>query len=414
MMDNEKLQILKMLENGQITAEEAARRLQGATPTTPPPTHHTPPPASHTPPPRYEGVGNNGRPHSGSSTPTMDELGRKFETFARDMSPKVQKFAESAASAIAGVADKVSDAFSGHGHGGSSSAPTHSHGAGHGHGQYVRPAATPKPVTSGGVTVINIEQLVDVGTHNELSLSGLNGDVRIKGYNGDKITARISYKAKRHGAPIELVKLGGKYYLGYEPDDFAQVSIDAYVPERAFSVIKVDGINGTMDCSSLTASDMRLVNTNGLLSASALDANTLTLENANNKLSATRISAANATVENINGIIDCTEPDIANLKITNFNNPVNVVISNFARHKDYLWSVETGNAKLSMNLPTMPNLGYHIKAHAAMGEIRLGLTGMQFLISEPSLVEAKSTSFDSVEKRVKIAAETSNAPLVIN
>jgi len=414
-MDNEKLQILKMLENGQITAEEAARRLQGAS--SAPPPHHTPPPTSHTPPPpRYEGVGNNGRPHSASSTPTMDELGRKFETFARDMSPKVQKFAESAASAIAGVADKVSDVFSGHGHGhghggaSSSPSPTHSHGT----SQHARPAAAPKPVTSGGVTVINIEQLVDGGTHSELSLSGLNGDVRIKGYNGDKITARISYKAKRPGAPIELVKLGSKYYLSYEPDDFAQVSIDAYVPERAFNVIKVDGINGTMDCSSLTANDMRLINTNGLLAVSALDANTLTLENANNKLSATRVSATNATVENINGIIDCNEPDIANLKITNFNNPVSVIMSNFARHKDYLWNIETGNAKLSMNLPTMPNLGYHIKAHAAMGEIRLGLTGMQFLISEPSLVEAKSTSFDSVEKRVKIAAETSNAPLVIN
>jgi len=411
-MDNDKLQILKMLEAGQITADEAARRLQGVSAPVAPPAPAAPPPPSHTytPPPSASGyASNNGRPgsHSSSSSTTFDDISRKFESFAKDMAPKVQKFAESAASAIAGVADKVSDALT---------APPSSGGHTHVHsgGQSARTHAPAKPVSAGGVSVINIEQLVEPGSHNELSLAGLNGDIRIKGYNGDKITARISYKTKRAGAPIEFVKLGSKFYLSYEADDFNQVSIDAYVPERAFSVIKVDGINGAVDCSSLTAGDVRVVNTNGTLAVSGLDANSIFIENANGKVSINKISAESAAIENINGLIDCTEPDVKNLKLTNFNSPVSVVISNFARHNDYMWSVETGNAKLTMNLPTMPNLGYHVKAKSAMGSIKLGLTGMQFLLNEPSLAEAKSVSFDAAVKKVKIAAETSNAALVIN
>jgi hypothetical protein len=49
-----------------------------------------------------------------------------------------------------------------------------------------------------------------------------------------------------------------------------------------------------------------------------------------------------------------------------------------------------------------------------MGQIRLGLTGLQFLINDPTLAEARTTTFDSCAKRVKMTVETSNAPLVIN
>jgi len=421
---NEKLMILKMLESGQISADEAARLLQsvdagGSAPPTPPPTptpHAAPPPYSASSSHSHSSASNNGkRPEHTSSHKTMEDLGRKFESFARDMAPKVQKFAESAVGAIVTATDKVSDAFSsaassGGSHGGGHSAEKTHHG-----GQSHRPTPPRAASTAaGGMTVVNIEQLVEAGGYNELSLSGLNGEVRVKGYNGDKITARLSYKAKRTGAPIELVKLGGKYFLNYESDDFQQVSVDAYVPERAFGVIKVDGLNCVVDCSSLAAGDINISNVNGNTSLSGIAATTLKAENGNGRFVISGVSADTATIENMNGTLECTELDIANLNMSNFNSPISIIMSGFNRHTDYLWSVETGNAKLSMNLPTMPNLGYHIKAHASMGSIRLGLTGLQFLINEPSLVEARSVSFDSAGKRLKLAAETSNAALTIS
>jgi len=126
------------------------------------------------------------------------------------------------------------------------------------------------------------------------------------------------------------------------------------------------------------------------------------------------ISAEIATIENLNGAMDASELDIQKLKLSNYNSPLSIIMSRFNRFTDYTWAVETGNAKLGLNLPTLPDLGYHIKAHAAMSEIRLSLTGLQFLINEPSLVEARSINFDSSAKRVKLAVETSNAPLSIS
>jgi hypothetical protein len=49
-----------------------------------------------------------------------------------------------------------------------------------------------------------------------------------------------------------------------------------------------------------------------------------------------------------------------------------------------------------------------------MGEIRLGLTGLQYIINDPTMVEARSVQYDAAAKQIRLNVETSNAPLVIN
>ena len=425
-MQNEKLRILKMLENGQISATEAAQLLQavGSAPGTysepsrppltsppppaparapyPPPSAHSfsPPPPAAPHPSSYGGYASNNRP-PGATHDRVDDLSRKFESFAKEMAPKVHRFTETVADKIVSAADRVSGAFTEHapppgGQTHRTEAPRHS--------------ATP----AGGMVEKNVELPVEVGGYNELSIGGLNADVRIKGFNSDKITASLKYRAKRPGAPIELMKLGGKYFLKYEPDDFHSVSIDAFVPERAFSVIKIEGVNGTVDCSSLAASEMRVTNANSATRIAGVAVENLVAESSGGHFKVSNVTALSAKIENLNGLMETEELDIANLKLSNYNNPLTMIMSKFERHADYTWVVETGNAKLTMNLPTLPDLGYHIKAHASMSEIRVGLTGLQFFINEPSFIEARSVNFDKATKRVKMTVETSNAPLSIN
>ena len=420
-MENEKLRILKMLENKQISATEAAELLKavsggGGTPPTPVQqtgttftSHQTS--ASRSSPSghdtRYTSYTPNTGKLAGGSSFGIEDLGRKFESFAKDMAPKVQRFTEVVADKISGAADKVSDAFSiDH----SDTVPTMPIQPGSS-----RPSApASKPSSPGSVQQINTELFVEKGGMNELDLSGLAGEIRIKGYNGDKITARISYKSSRHGSPIELVRLGGKYFLKYEADDFSSVSIDAYVPEKAFNVVKIEGINCKVDVSSLSSGQVRISNMNGSVSLIGITANNIFAESTGGRFDAANIVSDSAKLENLNGVLEASELDIAELKLSNYNAQLSLMISKFERYSSYMWGIETGNAKLSINLPTLHDVGYHIKAHAAMSEIKLGLTGLQFLVHEPSLVEARSINFDRCAKTVKMAVETSNAPLVIN
>jgi len=328
-MPNEKMMILKMLDSGKITTEEASRLLQtvdagGSVPSpavnsnspimphTPTPPHTPSPPHVHIPaqphippvPPAPASAhhGNNQGRHDAHSV--LDDMGRRFDSFAREWEPKLKRATATVAEKIVGGVDRISKSLSDH------TPQHHTHGTPYSHG--------PKPPSTapGGLTEKNIEMLVEAG-YNELNLSGQNGDVRIKGYNSDKITARISYKAKRAGAHIELMKLGNKYYLKYEPDDFEIVMIDAYVPERAFSVIRLDGINAQLDCSTLSAAEISISNANGNTRLAGIAAGNIKADSSNGRFIASNIAADTAVLENVNGVMEADELDISKLNLTN-------------------------------------------------------------------------------------------------
>jgi hypothetical protein len=89
-------------------------------------------------------------------------------------------------------------------------------------------------------------------------------------------------------------------------------------------------------------------------------------------------------------------------------------MSQFEHFNEYLWDVVSSNGKLTMNLPTTPDLGYHIKAHITLGQIRIGLTNLRYIANSSSLTEAMSINYDSCPKKTKFILETSNAALQIN
>jgi len=400
---SEKMMILNMLQEGKITAEEASQLLSTVDKA---PGASTPRAGSGK---DSEPLPNNGSTSSASTasrpaTPSIDfeDLGRKFAAFAKDMEPKVQKVAEVVAEKTVMVADRISKSLDG------VSMPR----------APVSPAAPVSRASAGvasgtGGMEQNIELVVADG-YNELNLSGLNGMVSVKGYNGDKITATINYKANRHGANIELMKLGGKYYLNYEEDDFEFVSFHAYVPSHKFKVVNISGMNGNMDVSGISCETLQISNSNGQTMLSDLLADSIKSESGNGKLTLSSLAASTAVIEHFNGVIESGDLDVEKLGLTNFNGAVSVNMSAFVRYTDYLWSVETSNAKLTMNVPTLPTLGYHIRSHVTLGNIRIGLTGLEFLVNDPTAVEARTASFDSCDKKVRLSLETSNAPLTVN
>lgn len=377
-MPNEKMMILNMLQEGKISADEAAKLLSSVenAPTVAPSRASDPRSNDSARPAASE------RPAGHKPGVDFDELGRKFAAFAKDWEPKIQKATEIVAEKTVVIADKLSSALEAGAKSFESSVSKQT------------TAATAGGTGPSGGTERHIEQLVSEG-YNELSLSALNANVTIKGYNGDKISARITYKAKRTGAAIDLIKLGGKYYLNYEEDDFHSVAIDAYVPSDKFQIANISGANGNIEISGLTGTQLQISGGNG-------------------RMRVTEMAYSHAVIEHYNGTIEAGQIDAEKLSITNFNGPVSMNMSDFARYDEYLWSIETSNAKLTLNVPSLPDLGYHIRASSALGNIRVGLTGLEFISNEPGMAEARSAGFDSRAKKVRLALETSNAALTVN
>ncbi|MDR2648626.1 MAG: DUF4097 domain-containing protein [Clostridiales bacterium] len=401
-MPNEKLVILKMLEEGKISAKEAGRLLEASDREDSRPPRQTyggqpgqsASPGGYDPGASYPGGANN-RPYDDTPRPAggldgfAGDLSRKFDAFARDLEPKLQRFSETVVEKTADFADKISRSLE------DSSRP---------------PARSPLRADS---QEKRFELFVSPG-YNELNIAGLNGDVLIHGYNGDKISASVFCRPRRLNAPLSFMRLGNKYFLNYDDDEFEKVTVDAYVPESMFNVVTVNTINGILDVSTLSAENISLNNSNGQTKLQSLAADFLRTECNNGRLDIGIVKARNARVENFNGAIDVLDLDSSNLKLTSVNGGIVVNMSHYAAFSDYVWDIESSNGKMTLNLPTYPDLGYHVKAHASLGQIRIGLTNLNYLFNSSSLTEAKSISFDRCSKKVKLALETSNATLQIN
>ncbi|MCL2575270.1 MAG: DUF4097 family beta strand repeat-containing protein [Defluviitaleaceae bacterium] len=396
-MQSEKMMILKMLQDGKINADEAARLLAGAesgsaTPMSAPRVTDAPRP--------------NAPPHPESA---VDSMGRKLSEFAKTVEPKIKKATEVVVSKTASAAESISKSLSSHGAPKSSYAPPTGIG---GQSGAVPPRAAAPATGTGGVEEVIEIKVTESGA--ELNLAGLNGQVLVKGYNGDKISAKIFTIAKRAGAKAQLATLGNKYYLSFDENDFERVCIDAFVPETMFNNIKVSTINGDLSLSTVSSQYVYAENMNGQTEIVGVSAVNLTVESNNGNLAIKDTTATTANIENFNGAININKVDIGTLKTNTFNGGIDMQIANLSAHDSYKWNVETSNGKMSVVLPTYTTIGYNIKAHAALDNVKLGLVSMNYTRNDSSFVEAKSSNYEAALKKVDMELATSNAPLIIN
>ncbi|MCL2376427.1 MAG: DUF4097 domain-containing protein [Defluviitaleaceae bacterium] len=405
-MANEKMMILKMLEEGKISAEDAAKLLASADAPKPAPSGYTGPSGSS--------FDNTPRPNSPAPAPrpagsTVDDMGKKFDEIVKKVEPTIKKVTETVVVKTASAADSISKSFASHGEKRGPAAPS---GGGTYFPQAPKPAAAAKFGSGAGV-----EEMIEILVRQsgaELNLSGLNGQVLVKGYNGDKISAKIYTVAKRAGAKAELAVLGNKYYLAYDENDFERVCIDAFVPETMFDSIRIATVNGDIRAATLSTTFLQVDNMNGTTEITGINAQNIAAESNNGALRFADSAAHTAAIENFNGGISISKVDIANFKAATFNGAVDMQIAGFEAYDNYDWHVETSNGKLTLILPSYNTLAYHIKAQAALDNVKLGLVGMNYLRNDKSFVEAKSINYDGAMKKVNMALFTSNAPLVVN
>ena len=405
-MSSEKMHILKMLEDGKINADEASRLLQGV----------------DMAPARVSNYSNtytggsqrtNGQPVGIGGKTGLDDfaadLRRKFGTPARDIEPKIQRFVGSVAEKTADVTDRISKNIN-------ESTQTKQGDASPALRtikQERRPSASPS--ASGGASQRNFELKVDPG-YNELNLKAHNGDISITGYNGDKLTVKIFAKESRAGANarLELMRLGNRYCLNYNESDFKTISIDALVPDKLFSNMVVGASNGQTNVANIATEYFTADSSNGVSVFRGIHAKNIKISTSNGRLNLDEISAKNASIEGSSGAVVANYLDAANLHLLSSNAGITMSVGDFRQGNDYTWIIETSNGKVSLNVPSSPRNGYHIKASTSLGNVRIGLPTLKFLSNMSNYIEAVSTGYDSAAVKVQVSVETSNEELCIN
>ena len=436
----DKMKILEMLDAGKITPEQASELIKaiGAeiTPTPEirggsqvPPQGNAGPSEAHTAQSgqRMHGSYGGDISHQNNNGPRNSQSGdaRGFDEIASDLrdklgglakewEPRLKVIAGAVAEKTVDFADKVTKEVTKAVDSRPSERSSSSAGSQGGSTQSGMRTEPARSSTRPGQTFERSFELIVAGTSSEFVLAGLNAPVTIKGYNGDKISAKITCKPKQLGADIALVSYGNKYILNYDAAAFLEVSVDAYVPEKLFSIINVSTTNALLHVSNIGTVSFNGASSEGSAIYANIDADRLDISASSGKLELSGVSGKVGRIDAVNSVISAVNLDIEDMKLESSNAPINLSITDYTNFNNYVWNIETSNGRIFANIPSTPALGYSIKAASALGSVKLGLTGMEYSLNSASNVEARSANYDTCTKRVNISFETSNDGIIIN
>lgn len=418
-MNDEKIMILKMLDEGKIGADEAAKLLAAINNGEKLDNKKLDDKKSDV----YDttvGNGNGSKPNSssGNSSIKFDELGRtigniskgmakKMGVFAKEMTPKLQNVTETIVEKTVEVTDKISKSIA--------TPPTPPRRPTPPPAStYTPPRPTPvKPTAVRGRTMEkSCEIAVGNGIMNELYITSKNGVIFIKGYNGDKITAKLSYTASNDN--IELSQSGDRYYLDYDDSQFSMVSMEAYVPSRLFKRVHIIGTSSKITLDGITSSEIVIENEFADISLKNISSNYVKTTTDKGNIEFDNIVADSLEAITENGKIDASYLDVQKLKMETDNSPITYKAYDLKTYVDYNWRISTSNASMRITIPISDNLGYDIKANTSLNSVSIGISGLQYTYNESSYILAKTINFDRASKKVKLEVDTSNAPININ
>lgn len=403
-MSNEKIMILKMLEEGKIGADEAAKLLAAIN-------DDKEEPAQKEIEPQTNNSQNN--KNTADRNIKFDELSRSLGTlsrgvakkvgvFAKEMTPKLQTITETLVEKTVEVTDKLSKSIA---------TPTPPPAA-RTSTEYKTPPTRPASTGTYRSNEKSCEIAVMPSSSNELYISAKSGIVYIKGYNGDKITAKITYKATTSN--IDLCCSGNRYYLDYDDSEFSSVSIEAFVPEVLFNRVHLVGKSSKISIDGISANEILLETTSAAIHIKNLQSNYIKAITDNGEVSLEGITSKSVEVITANGKIDATQLDVSQLKLETDNAPINYKVNDLKKFTEYSWRVNTSNASMRVNLPISEAIAYDIKANTSLNRVSAGIAGLQYAYNESSYIEAKTLNYTRAQKIVKVSLDTSNGPININ
>jgi DUF4097 and DUF4098 domain-containing protein YvlB len=373
-MSLEKLKILSMLEEGKISAQEASSLLESLGTTSQNSTGHNFNTQSQ----------DNSKQDKNISTSKVTSIGAKLDSLISDVKPYAEKYSK------IGIA-KTKDLI-----------------------KTVSTASTKTPSASPDILkTITIEEIV-LSNNKKLILNGLNGNINVKGYNGDKISLSLKIKTNLPNPSIQLNLYDDTYSLFYMESQFDEVSIDAYVPESLLSSIDILNKNGAIEISDLDTKNLDLKNINGTIRANRIKCDSIIGKTTKEPIELCKIISNYGVFENFNSLCHAELLDISNLKISTSNAKINVESFLYTNYNSYNLSLLTDNGPILLKTSTTQDIGYYLKGKSILGKINFNLPGLQTLKNDGSFYEAKSINFEDKNTKVELKLETTNDSITLN
>lgn len=362
-MSNEKIKILKMLENGEITTDEAIKLLsvvEGnfSTNTT---------------------YSSNNTNNNNGNTTSID-----FNKLKHKLAKTTNILAQKTSKIYSGVEKEVKNIF-----------------------KNINISST----KTNSVKEFNFS-LNETG--NILDLKALNGETVLKGYNGDKLTLKVMYIPKQQDADIQFYYLDDKKYtLKFKEEFFEKISIEALIPKKYFKNISLNLINTNFLLDSVNFENIFCETTkcNGIIENS--DGQNINVNNVNGKIIVRNIKADNLKICNINDYVKLNNIDIKEVFVDVLNGEIDVINDYLNSFDSYNWKLETQSNPINVEINT-DNIRYNIDATASVGKINILKNNLVYSEKTDYKVVAKTENDNPDFKSLNLCLETANSTIILS
>ncbi len=397
----EKLLILKMLQEGKISSEEAARLLEALD-------------GAQKQAPSAGGASYNRQQRSQSQAQAnfYDEISKvkerinewkqdfsknysqkDFDRMVDDFSTKAEKVGKNVASATFGIVDKIAD-FVG------SVVDTGSFGI------------------FGGYAVIEKTFEAAASDGMDVELEGRNGQIVVKKHGEDKIVIKAKIRSPQNtdeglllfNAIDNLVTLKPVKTEGLP----ISVSYEVFVPAAQFNKIRLETKNGKIVVEDTLAKELECLTKNSAIELMGVTGEKVNADTKNAKISLNYVIGKEILLNTKNGLVDLKNLKVENLGAYTANG--RILVENVQNHEgsaDITLELRTKNGEIKTNMNDMENRAYRIKARTTNGGINLLVPGLLYRNNPGQGVSSKNTDaetegFDEAPQKVSIYAETYN------
>jgi len=397
-ISEERMMILKMLQEGRINSDEAAKLLEALD------AKQAPGHGGH----RYEGF----RPPKPPQHNYYDEVAKvrerinewrrdlsknynqkDFDKMVDEFSEKAEKFGKNVATAAFGVADKVVD-FIG------SIVDT---GAFNIFGSY---AAVEK----------NFEAEAAEGTI--LELQATNGPITVKKHEENKILIKAKIRTSQANAENTIAFLNENGTVSAKlanPDTFnLSVSYEVFVPAVKLNKLVLETKNGKINVEDTLSEEFISVTKNAAIDLTGVNGGKVTADTKNAKITVNYLIGKDINISTQNAAIEIKNLKTEKANVSSTNGKISLEnMLGLDNSNNVELTLKTKNADIKANMNDSEDKGYKIAARTTNGGINLLVPNLLYR-NIPRVegfareVEAETEGYSTATQKVNIYAETQN------
>ncbi|HHW47025.1 MAG TPA: DUF4097 family beta strand repeat protein [Clostridiaceae bacterium] len=391
----ERMLILKMLEEGKITSGEALRLL--------------------------EALESNIRESSGGNFSKQkqpnfyDEISKlrdrinewrnefkknysqkDFDKMVDEFSAKAEKLGKSVASTTFGIVDKVIDFV----------------------GSFVETNAFN---IFGSYKVVDKTFEAEAVEGKDISIEGTNGNILVKKHLENKIVIKTRTRSPQNNPDDFIVfnNSDGNVSLKLNKVSNISVSHEVFLPAVKFNSVRFETTNGKIYVEDTKSQVFECTTKNAPIDLMGVNSGKISVNTRNAKIQIGYVIGKDIEINTNNSVIDIKNIKAENIKAFTVNGKINVenalCYENSCQINMFL---KTSNGDIKVNMNDMDNKGYKVKAETTNGKVNLLIPELIYYnVSKHgaggNFIEAESNGYNNFPEKVNIVAETVNGYIEI-